>query len=205
MSDFDSESETELLVLKDGRRFKYDDDYFSGRNRRHLKKSSWSMGSILKTCFCGWVSFFPQNLVNNSELCQKSKQIDKKEVAMIRKWFDFFEMEPRIIENTAMFYQFSVYSYNFGKHQLSGSSKIHVLHALVQCLSLSWWPLPLSCWCLSDERLPRLPAEHFAGQDELLLGLQDQLLGLSVVDGLFKCLHVFVLEWEIFCRIQLNF
>ena len=51
MSDFESESETELLVLKDSRRYDYDSEYFNPRNRR--KQQTRSMGLTLKSCFCG--------------------------------------------------------------------------------------------------------------------------------------------------------
>lgn len=48
MSDFESESETELLVLKDRRRYTYDNEYFNPRNRR--LSGTKSMGSLLKCC-----------------------------------------------------------------------------------------------------------------------------------------------------------
>lgn len=52
MSDFESESETELLVLDGGRRrFNYDSEYFNPRNRRTQR--SVSMCSMLKNSFCG--------------------------------------------------------------------------------------------------------------------------------------------------------
>lgn len=49
MSDFESESETELLVLNE-RRFNYDSEYFKPGNNRRIHRPR--MGSIFN-CFCG--------------------------------------------------------------------------------------------------------------------------------------------------------
>lgn len=62
--------------------------------------------------------------------------------------------------------------------------------------SLRRRPLPLGGWGLSGERLPSLPAEHSTRENQLLLGLQDQLFGLSAVDGVLELLDAFVLEVE---------
>lgn len=40
-------------------------------------------------------------------------------------------------------------------------------------------PLPLVLWRLLDEGLPRFPLQHLPGQDQLVLGLDDQLLDLG--------------------------
>lgn len=78
----------------------------------------------------------------------------------------------------------------FGKHQLMSRE-------LCGLLSLCWWPLPLGSWCIFGERFPCLPAQHSTGQEQLFLGLQDQLFGLAVADCILESFHVFVLEFVI--------
>lgn len=49
-------------------------------------------------------------------------------------------------------------------------------------MDLSWWPVPLLGRRLVDQLLPWPPAEHFTGQDEFVLGLDDKLFYLSAAN-----------------------
>jgi len=58
---------------------------------------------------------------------------------------------------------------------------------------LGWWPVPLLGRCGLDQLFPGLPAEHLAGQHQLVLRLDNKLLHLTTAHGLLQGYDVFVL------------
>lgn len=75
--------------------------------------------------------------------------------------------------------------YDYFNQQLALQNKRCLL--LGQRFQLSWGPLPLMGGRWFHQRLPRLPAKHFARQQQLVLSLNYQLFDLTAAN---QTLHI---------------